>query len=538
MKSSNLLLINTLFIIIQCIPVQASPDDACPYYGDALIAGSIGEPSNLIPMLASDSASHEISGLIFRGLVKYDTDLTLVGDLAESWDISNDGQTITFYLKKNIFWEDGVPFTASDVLFGFETITDPSTPTAYAGDFLQAEKAEVLDDHTFRVHYREPFAPALASWGTMVVLPRHLLEGSPVISSQLTRKPVGLGPFVFSSWKAGESLVLKANPNYFEGRPCLDAYIVRIIPDSATQFLELQAGALDFMSLTPMQYSRQTDSKQFTNNYKKYRYPSFGYTYLAFNLLHPWFKDVRIRKAIAHAIDRQEIIDGVLLGLGSISTGPYIPGTWPYNPDVQRYAFNPEASRRLLADAGWFDSDDDGILDRNGTRFEFTILTNMGNAPRLKAATIIQWRLKKIGIKVSIRVLEWATFINEFVDKKRFQAIILGWNIGLDPDQYDIWHSTKTGERELNFISYENPEVDRLLDRGRRTFSQQKRKKYYDRFQEIIAEDVPYVFLYVPSALMIIHNRFSNIRPTPIGISYNLHRWYVPKNKQRHRIIP
>lgn len=508
-----------------------------PAYGDALVVASIGEPSNLIPLLASDSASHQISGLIYNGLVKYDIDLTLTGDLAESWEVSADGLIITFHLRDDVSWEDGVPFTAEDVLFGFNVITDPRIPTAYSGDFLQVKKAEAVDNHTFRVRYAQPFAPAVSSWNNMVVLPKHLLEGKELSKSPLTRRPVGLGPFKFQKWLSGEKLVLEANPGYFEGRPYLDNYVYRIIPDIATQFLELQAGSIDMMGLTPLQYSRQTASRYFQKKFNKYSYPAFAYTYLGFNFKHPPFQDKRVRQAIAHAVDKNEIIDGILFGRGTAATGPYVPGSWAYNKNVKKYPYNPEKAKQLLSAAGWKDSDNDGILDKKGRPFEFTIITNQGNASRIKTATIIQWRLEMVGIKVNILVLEWSTFINERIDTRRFEAVLLGWGIGLDPDQHDIWHSSKTGEKEFNFISYQNEKVDRLLEKGRRTFDREKRKKAYYRFQEILAEDLPYLFLYVPDALQIVDKRIQNIKPEPIGIGYNLHEWYVPKRLQKHTIL-
>ncbi len=517
-----------------------NPDagQARPAYGGTLVVGSIGEPSILVPMLAGDSASHDVAGLIFNGLVKYDTDLTLVGDLAESWDISDDGRVITFHLRKGVRWTDGVEFTADDVMFGYKTIISEKTPTPYKGDFLEVKKAEVVDKYTFRVTYDKPFAPALSSWGNLPILPRHLLEGKDITKTDFGRHPVGMGPFVLVKWEPGQSLTLKANPDYFEGRPYLDYYVYRIIPDQSTMFMELRAGGVDMMGLTPIQYTRQTNTEYFRKNFNKFRYPVFAYTYLGFNLRHPFFKDKRVRKAISYAIDKKEIIDVVLFGLGSVATGPYVPNTWPYNPNVERYDYNPGLARKLLKEAGWVDRDGDGVLEKDGIPFEFTILTNMGNSLREKTATIVQWRLKQVGIKVNIRLVEWSAFINEFIDKRRFEAVILGWSIGLDPDQYDIWHSSKTGEKEFNFISYKNPEVDRLLEQGRRIFDQQKRKKIYYRFQEILAEDAPYVFLYVPDALPIVHARFRGIRPSPIGITYNIHRWYVPRSLQRHRMVP
>ncbi|MBF0317923.1 MAG: peptide-binding protein [Nitrospirae bacterium] len=505
-------------------------------YGDTLVEATTAEPSVLIPMLAGDSISHEVAGLIFNGLAKYAPDLSLTGDLAKSWDIN--GLTITFHLRQGVRWTDGVEFTAEDVMFGYKTIIDDKTPTAYKEDYLQVKKAEVVDKYTFRVTYDKPFASALSSWGSLTVLPKHLLEGKSITKNSLTRNPVGVGPYKLKRWTPGQEVLLSSNHDYFDGRPYIDNYLFRVIPDQSTMFLELKAGGIDFMGLTPLQYERQTDSPYFKENFNKYRYPVFSYTYLGFNLKHPIFKDKRVRQAIAHAIDKKELINIVLLGLGSESTGPYVPKTWPYNPNVRRYEYGPQKAGELLAQAGWKDSDGDGILDKDGNPLDFTISTGMGNSTRIKAATIIQWRLKQIGIRVNIRTLEWSTFINEFIDKRRFEAVLLGWAIGMDADQYDIWHSSKTKEKEFNFISYSDPEVDRLLEEGRRTFDIEKRKKAYYKIQEILAEDVPYVFLYVPDALPVVHKRFKGIAPSPIGIGYNMPKWHVPKEQQKNKIDP
>jgi peptide/nickel transport system substrate-binding protein len=504
-----------------------------PAYGDILVEGSIGDASNLIPLLASDSSSHSISGLVFNGLVKYDKDLNIVGDLAESWDISKDGLVITFRLRKGVRWHDGQPFTAEDVLFTYRLTIDPKTPTAYAGDFLKVKKAEVLDTLTFRVTYDKPFAPALMSWSS-AVMPRHLMEGKDVTKSPLARHPVGTGPYRFKEWKTGQKIVLVYNPDYFEGRPYIDGRVMRVIPDMATMFLELRAKGIDQMGLTPLQYTRQTENGYFRGNFRKYRYLSFAYTYMGFNLQNPMFADRRVRQALAYAINKPELVDGILLGLGQEATGPFKPGTWQYNPGVKRYPFDPKRARELLAEAGWRDTDGDGILDRGGQRFEFELLANQGNEVRAKTAEIIQRRLAEVGISVKIRVIEWAAFIKEFINKRRFDAVILGWTIPMDPDLYDVWHSSKTGPSELNFISYKNTEVDILLEKGRSTFDRNERKRCYDRIQEILAEDQPYIFLYVPDALPIFNARIHGIEPAPIGIGHNTIWWYVPKEEQKY----
>jgi len=503
-----------------------------PSYGDIMVEGSIGDASNLIPLLSSDSTSHEIGGLIYNGLVKYDKNLNIIGDLAESWDISRDGLVITFHLRHNVRWHDGQPFTAEDVLFTYQLTVDPRTPTAYAGDFLKVKKAEALDDYTFRATYDKPFAPALMSWGN-AILPRHLLAGQDITRTPLARKPIGTGPYKFKEWITGQKIVLVSNTDYFEGRPYIDGYILRIIPDMATMFLELRAGGIDRMSLTPLQYTRQTENPLFRRDYKKFRYLSFAYTFVGYNIKNPLFADRRVRQALALAIDKEEIIQGVLLGLGKPATGPFKPGTWAYNQNVMTFPHNPGKARALLAEAGWLDRDGDGLLDRDGQPFAFELLVNQGNEVRGKCAEIIQRRLAEIGISVKIRVVEWAAFVNDFINKRRFDATILGWTIPLDPDLYDVWHSTKTGPQELNFTSFKNEEVDRLLEKGRSTFNLEERKKCYYRIQEILAEEQPYTFLYVPDALPIIQSRFRGIELAPLGIGHNFIKWYVPAPEQR-----
>ncbi|MGE5283926.1 MAG: peptide-binding protein [Actinomycetota bacterium] len=520
---------------------EAPPENAVsvpdvPAYGDMIVEGSIGDISGFLSAVTSDAASHEAAGYVFNGLVRYDKDLKLEGDLAESWSVSPDGKRITFHLRKGVKWQDGAPFTSDDVMFTYRRMIDPRTPTAYGEDFRQVKRAAAPDPRTFVVEYARPFAPALASWG-MHILPKHLLEKYPDISkSPLNKNPVGTGPYRFVEWRTGEKVVYDANPDYYEGKPYIARVVTRIIPDQATMFLELKSGGVDIMDLTPPQYTRQTDAPEFQASFNKYKYLASAYTYLGFRLSHPFFKDRRVRQAIAFAADKKALVDGVLLGLGQEATGPYKPGTWAYNPNVRKYPHDPARAKALLAEAGW--KERDGRLVKDGQPFEFTVLTNAGNEARAKTAAILQQNLAEVGIAMKIRTVEWAAFINQFIDKRDFDAVILGWSLAPDPDQYDIWHSSKTGPKELNFVGFANPEVDRLLEEGRRTFDIEKRKKAYFRIQEILAEEQPYVFLYVPDALPVVQKRFQGIHPAPAGISYNFPKWYVPRALQKYRIQP
>ncbi len=502
-----------------------------PATGDALVEGTIGEASTLIPLLATDSASHEVAGQIYNGLVKYDKNLNIVGDLAKSFDISDDGLTITFHLHHGVKWHDGAPFTSRDVIYTYRVTIDPKTPTAYAEDFKQVKNITAPDSFTIRVSYNSPFAPALASWG-MNILPAHLLEGKDITKSPLARNPIGTGPYRFKEWVSGQKIELEANNDYFEGRPYIDRIVYRIIPDTSTMFMELKAGAIDLMDLTPVQYARQTESKEFTSRFNKYRYPSSSYLYMGYNLRHPLFGDKRVRQALTAAINKDELIQGVLFGMGQKAYGPIIPGRWAYNPAVKDIAYDPKHAAELLAQAGWKEKNSAGILVKDGKPFTFTILTNQGNQQRLMTAQIIQQRLLQVGIDVKIRVVEWAAFLKEFINKGNFEVVLLAWSVSQDPDMFDVWDSSKTKPGELNFIGYNNPEVDRLLVEGRSTFNIEKRKKAYFRIQDILADEQPYTFLYVPDALPVVSARFRGVKPAPAGIGYNQNKWYVPKNEQ------
>lgn len=531
-----------LGFFIACSPqnnkVPAKTGADAPAYGDVLMSSSIGDASNLIPMLASDGTSHEIAGYIYNGLVKYDKDFNIVPDLAEKWEIEDGGRLLRFHLRKNVRFHDGAPLTARDVLFTYETIINPKTPTAYAEKYKLVQSLKIIDDYTIEARYAKPFAPALISWGALEVMPAHLLKGVDIAKSPLTRQPIGSGPYRLKSWETGSRIALTANAQYFEGPPRLAGVVYRIIPDQTTEFMELKAGTIDIMGLTPLQYLKQTNTPDFKANYVKYKYLADGYTYLGFNLKRAPFDNVRIRQAIAYAIDKQEIVKGVLYGLGLEATGPYKPGTMWYNPAVTKYPYDPAKARALLQAEGYTDSDGDGILDKGGKAFEFTILTNQGNPLREKTGQIIQQRLKAVGIKVNIRVIEWTVFLKQFVDKGNFDAVILSWNIIQDPDLFDVWHSSRTGPNGLNFIGFKNAEVDALLDKGRYTFDNKVRKACYDRIQAILAEQQPYVFLYVPYSLPAVSSRIKGIVPAPAGITYNFKDWYVPKHLQKYTAVP
>jgi len=541
------LLAGLLLLVTAC---SRSPTDAAlpdynqtfaPEPGGTLISATIAEPSGLIPMIAGEAAASAIASNIFNTLLKYDKNLELTGELAESWKVSPDQKTITFLLKPGMQWADGAPLTSADVLFTWKVVTDDKTRTPYGADFKLVVQAEAPDPLTFRVTYPQPYAPALDSWAGLQILPQHLLKDEDINTTAFARNPVGSSYYQLESWRHGESISLVRNPKSTQGPALIQRLISRSIPDTATQFLELLANNIDYMGLDPVQYARVFPSRPDLNK-KIALYKELGnnYTYMGFNLKHKPFDDIRVRKAISYAVDKQELIDGVLLGLGEPVASPYKPGTRWANPELKPYPYDPKKARELLRSAGFEDHDNDGILDRNGKPFSFEILTNNGNKQRELSAVLIQRRLKEIGIDASIRKVEWASFIERFIKTGDFDVVVLGWSLALDPDQYSIWHSSQQAPGQFNFIGYNNPHVDKLLEQGRLELNPDKRMKIYHEFAKILLEDSPIVYLYAGYGLPAIHRRVKGIdNPAPpAGIGHNSHEWYIPEPLRRKEITP
>ena len=505
--------------------------------GGNLINAMTGEPSNLIAMIAGDSASSAIAGNIFNSLLKYDENLNYAPDLAESWAISNNQKTISFKLKKDLQWADGKPLTSADVLFTWKLITNPNTRTPYASDYQLVKKASTPDPLTFEVTYENSYAPALDTWTSLHILPKHILKNEDINNTFFSRKPTGSSFYKLDEWISGQQVTLKANDKSVLGVPLIKKLISRIIPDTSSQFLELTADNIDVMNINPIQYQRVFPArKDLQQKIALYKELGNGYTYLGFNLKKPPFNDIRVRQALNYAIDKNEVIKGVLLGLGEPIASPYKPGTRWINPNLSPYPYKPSKALALLEEAG-FKKNNDGILMKNGKPLKFEIITNQ-NKQREMTAVVIQKRLQEIGVEVSIRVIEWASFVNRFIKTGDFDVVVLGWSLSLDPDQYNIWHSSQQGPGQFNFLGYSNKNVDKLLELGRKELNVSKREKIYHKFSKYLLEDSPIIYLYAGYGLSAVHKRVKGIKNPipPAGIYHNNYDWFVPKPLRRNEI--
>jgi peptide/nickel transport system substrate-binding protein len=301
--------------------------------------------------------------------------------------------------------------------------------------------------------------------------------------------------------------------------------------------MEIMTRGVDYSSVYPYEYRRMNEVPFL----KIYSQPSLGYTYIGYNLKNPLFQDKRVRQAFTHAINREEIVQYVLYGLGTVATGPFPNHLWYCNPNVTPLPYDPQKARQILSEAGWKDTNGDGILDRDGKPFKFTLITNSGNDTRRDVGVLVQRQLREIGIDVTFELYEWSVFLKNFVNAKHFDACVLGWSLSVDPDAYEIWHSSQI-ERGFNFISYQNPEVDRLWEEGRKEYDVEKRKQIYWRIHELIADDQPYTFLYVPLGMAALQKKFQivekdaggkevlrSIQMEKAGLLYDLVKWQVPR---------
>lgn len=423
---------------------------------------------------------------------------------------------IEFRLREGVRWQDGVGFSAEDVRFTYEAIMDERYASPRKPDFALIGAVETPDERTVVVRYRRPYAPALNSW-RMGILPAHVLRGKEPgwWAEHFNRRPVGTGPFRLAEWRVNEFIRLERNPEYWRGPgPWLDAVVFRTLPDPLTLRLAFETRQVDFWGVDPWAVRSFVEDGRFD----VFTAPSSSYTYIGWNLRNGLFEDVRVRRALAHAVNVPELIRYVLYGYGVQSTGIFTPQMWFFDAGVEPLGYDPERARELLAEAGWRPGPD-GVLVKEGRRFAFTLMTNNGNEVRRDIATLVQDQLRRVGIEVRVELYEWAVFITRFVNKREFDAVVLGWSLPQDDfDQFQIWHSSQRNPDQLNMVGYADEETDRLLEALRQEFNRERVKALASALQRRIYEAQPYLFLFVPEGTSVMwRNALRVCRPDGRG---------------------
>jgi ABC-type transport system substrate-binding protein len=403
---------------------------------------------------------------------------------------------------------------------------NPKNLSPRASDFEPIKTVEIVDRYTVRVVYKRLFSPAINAW-SMGILPEHLLNEAALQAemnqrglsakaqanfgmreSQFNRHPIGVGPFRFVEWQSDEFVHLVRNDDYWEGPPQYKEYYYRVIPDAITQEVEFRTGAIDTYSPQPHQVARYKKD----DTYQSFSSLSFAYTYIGYNHRRPLFTDKRVRRALGLAINVKEIIQYILYGEGEQITGPYPKNTQWYDHTIAPLPYNPKEAQRILKELGW-EKNADGWLEKEGKIFEFNLITNNGNLQRKAIMTIAQNGWHKLGIKCNTQVFEWAVFLKDFVNPAEFDALILGWSMGIDPDLFQIWHSSQSGPVQLNFVGYNNPEADKLIVQIRREYDFNVQRKLTHQLHSILADDQPYTFLYAPLSNLVLDKKIVMIEP-------------------------
>lgn len=431
---------------------------------------------------------------MFNDLTKFalekDGTITTVPDLAVSWQGSPDLTEYTFKLRDDVKWHDGKPFTADDVKFTIDAMLNPKVNGAEAGNISSIKETQVVDPHTvkFLLHYPYSDLPTMLGY-LQFVCPKHLLEGQDLNNpTEFLKHPVGTGPFMFKSMQTGNFLETTANPNYFDGAPHLDSVIDKVVPNPETQVSNVRAGQLDFCIIGPQDVSSLKSSPNVTVR----RVPQVRYEYLGFNHKSPLLKDARVRQALDYAIDKESIIKNILLGFAKVATGPINPllGKY-YNPDVQTYPHDPDKATALLKEAGWVKGSDGTLANGSGEKFHVRLISP-NNVPAYKQIVVyLQQEYQKLGLSVDVEVDEWT--VNAAKTKAfQYELMMYYWQDPPSPDMYDHYYSTSTS----NSWAYSNQQVDDLIIKARSEPDEAKRVQNYHQLQEIVAKDLPVIYLY------------------------------------------
>ena len=559
-------------------PTASAKDPGKPVTGDWLLWKIEAEPEQLNPLTASDGYSHQVfEDNIFQTLLTRDRKtLELQPYLAEERPtISNDKLAYTFKLRRDVHFQDGRPLTGEDVLFSIKAIKCPlvNAPQVRV-DFISLIDVVLIDPYTIKMIMKEPyFRNETVLGNNLFILPRHYYDPENLLAKatvrdmlqdpsklppevkrfaenfnrNYNRNPMGTGPYIFKGWRTGLQIDLVRDPNYWGKdkagieQAYLDWIKFRIINNDDAALVTLKSGGVDYIErLNPVQGVRGTNSERFKREFQKLEYYYPYYAYIGWNNNHPIFSDKRVRQAMTYFTDRKQIVKSILFGFGEVVDSPIYIFRPEYNKSLLIRPYDPTKAMELLKEAGWRDSDGDGILDKviDGRKvpFRFEIKVSSGSSTGKSIVLVLQEELKKHGIAVSVRELDWPIFLGD-VRNHKFEVITMAWGMyATEPDDYQVWHSSQAVKNGSNHISYKNPRVDKILEDYRREFDAKKRIELYQEYQRILNDEQPYTFLYARKYVSAVHRRFENVEAYPEGLRPQL--WWVPRGKQKYSSQP
>lgn len=499
-----------------------------PAYGDMAVIGLISDADNMFPPLSTTRTASDVHGNIFWPLMRSNPDfITYRPGLADSFRFGEDSLFIDFFIHPGVTWHDGHPFTAEDVVFAQEVCKAPEINWSEVSSLDHLTDVRAIDSLTVRFTFDEKYMYQVFDANICLPLPGHILEGVPYGEMQrhwMTERPIGNGPYALVSWKREQEIILVANTDFVRGRPYLNRLTYRIIPERTTMATQVQNGTIDVWEFGPQFYPQlKADPDLIVHSY-----PGRHYTYLAYNTKDPLFEDKRVRQALTLAIDRQQIVDALLHGQGTVGTQPLISTIWAHDETIEPWPYDPERAKRLLEEAGWSDRDGDRIREKDGQNFSFEINTSSGGLADI--LTIVQSQLRRVGIDAKPMPLEFNTLVGRLHDR-RFRAVVLGWSVSIKAE-LTTFHS---GER-FNYPQAENATLDSLIEAAEVERDRAKAKALWSQAQRIIIDEAYYTFLFQINDLMAIDRRFQNVKPNAYSWSDNIEEWYVPEGRQRYKV--
>jgi peptide/nickel transport system substrate-binding protein len=514
------------------------PEEERMNEGDWLVWAFGVEPKTLNPY-SSDVYSQWITfGYIFEPLLFYDfNDLQMLPHLAEGYEVSRDGLEITFHLRDDVYFSDGVQVTSDDVIFSFETAKNPAIGASIGNAFSDVERAVKVDDKVLKFELKRTYFKSLEGlsfWG-FGILPKHVYEFEDVREfQQRLREPVGSGPFLFEKWSHGDSIVLRRNEHYWGERAKLERIVYRFISHSASAAQALRCGEVDIMIPKCEQYTAFSRDEDFRKQFRCLDYwsPGAPFYFIGWNEKSVFFSDKRVRLAMTYLIDRKQIISKLLDGYGAQISGPFFVQGRSCDKEIEPWPFDPVQAIELLERAGWIDRDGDGVRERGGQAFRFHLLYSGQELLYTRIARLFQDWARREGVDVVLEPMEWTSAYSR-IQAGDFEAMLMGWSSEVLEDYYPLFHSSQIGQAGSNYVGFSNEDADLLLEKIRCSLDAGRRESVCRRLHRVLHEEQPYTFLFSRPSFRLIDRRFKNVRVYRLGLKY--WDWYVPFEEQRYR---
>lgn len=513
--------------------------------GSSIIIGQSSEVANLNPMIQPRTPDSNVQCLIFDYLVIPDENLNYVGDLAESWDISDDGTVYTFHLQEGVKWHDGEDFNADDVVFTLTALASPEytggnegrvmsivgASEYQAGTADSVEGIKKIDDYTVEITLASPNAAFLSNM-YVAILPEHILgEESPADwgNDDFNRAPIGTGKYKFVEWEAGQYISLERNDEYFGTMPSIENVVVQFGADT-TLVAALLNGEIDVLYNLP---ATEIENVEAVDGVGVYNYEMMSVYYIGLNQLDPDLSDLRVRQALAYALDKQTIVDTVYGETATVANDIFPDNHWSHNPDVTVYEYNPEKAMALLEEAGYTMNDSTGYYEKDGETLHLTYDMSTSTDGR-QVAALIQQYWKAIGVEMEVIEQDFATLAyskllpnnaTEETTAESFQCYTLGFGVEADPEEYNAYLSTSTGAGSWNFIHYSNPQVDELFQQQLLETDPDARADCFHQIAQIISDDVPWIPLYNKATSAGLSDRVQNFTADFRGINFQIEKW-------------